>query len=130
MQLVYGYEGFICSDLKEVKPFLNETLLKLKNFISDEEVLYDIKLILDELIVNGILHGNCKDICKYVYLKVILRESSITIAVRDEGVGINYDFEDIEFSSDKCCGRGLILVKALTDSLVLDKNTIIVMKKL
>ena len=130
MDLIYKFRGSVNSDLSKVKPFLDSMMYDLNNFIFNQDTLFDIKLILDELIINSVLHGNNKDCLKNVYLSVNLLKDSIVIKVKDEGCGITYNFNDYDFKNLKCSGRGLLLVKALTDSLVLNNNEVIVKKKL
>ncbi|EFI41451.1 MULTISPECIES: ATP-binding protein [Peptoniphilus] len=129
MSALYRFNGSICSDLDELRIFLEDILYSLKKYICDEETIYDIRLILDELMVNGVLHGNKKDKCKCVCLEIVLHSDSITIRVSDEGCGVKFDFDSYDYNSLKCSGRGLILVRALTDDLVFNKNEIIVTKR-
>lgn len=128
MDAIYTYQGEVASEIDRIKPFLEEILCGIKKYIVDEETIFDIKLILDELVVNGALHGNELDKKKRVRLKIVLRNSSITIKVMDEGSGINYSANEDCFTAHKCCGRGLVLVKALTDSMVFRNNEVICLK--
>lgn len=128
MDAIYTYQGAVSSELEQIKPFVEDVLKRIKEYIFDEETIFDLKLILDELVVNGALHGNELNQEKYVYLNVVLKDTSITIRVVDEGCGIiEYSSNDC-FNSEKCSGRGLILVEALTDKLVFNKNEVIVLK--
>lgn len=124
----YIFQGTISSDINEIAPFINSALLNIKEIIFDEEIIFDIKLILDELIVNGVLHGNKRNSCKYVSLNISLIDDSIVIQVIDEGDGIDFNFDDYDYSSLKTSGRGLILVRALSDRLILNNNEIIAIK--
>lgn len=124
----YIFQGTISSDINEIGPFINSALLNIKEIIFDEEIIFDIKLILDELIVNGVLHGNKRNSCKYVSLNISLIDDSIVIQVIDEGDGIDFNFDDYDYSSLKTSGRGLILVRALSDRLILNNNEIIAIK--
>ncbi|WP_245149634.1 ATP-binding protein [Peptoniphilus raoultii] len=128
MKVLFDYRGSSCSDLFSVKNFIEKTLKKLNTYIDDKDLLFDIKLILSELVVNGALHGNCSDSHKKVYLKVMIDSQSIIIIVRDEGEGI--DIEEIKCDSLSCSGRGLMIVEALTDKLILNNNEVIAIKSL
>lgn len=130
MDAIYTYRGAVKSEMDKIKPFLEDVLSGIKQHILDEETIFDIKLILDELVVNGALHGNELDNTKFVHLNVTLMDSSITIKVVDEGLGINYYSQEDCFNSKKCCGRGLVLVQALTDTLTFNNNEVIVLKHL
>ena len=128
MEVIYSFSGSVKSDLDSVKIFLKTILDKLNEYIDDEDLFFDIRLILNELIVNGAIHGNCENINKLVFLTLILDQEGIKINVKDEGCGINHEIDSYDVEDMKCSGRGLILVEALTDSLVLDRNEIFAVK--
>lgn len=129
MDAVYKFRGSVHSDLKCVKSFLESALSSLNHYIYDEELLFEIRLILDELVINGVLHGNESDWHKKVYLNVTLSEDSVIIKVRDEGSGVVYQEEAYDPLDLKTSGRGLIIVQALTDDLILQDNQVIAIKK-
>ena len=54
----YLYKGSVCSELDAIKSFVNDTLNNLKKIVDNNDLIFDVKLILSELIVNGALHGN------------------------------------------------------------------------
>ncbi|SHH50842.1 serine/threonine-protein kinase RsbW [Anaerosphaera aminiphila DSM 21120] len=130
MNVIYKFKGSVQSDLNQVKPFIENTLINLEKHICNEELMFDLKLILDELVINGVLHGNRENHRKCVFLNITVNEEAIVIRVKDEGFGIEYDFDAYDFRELKCCGRGLLLVKALTDRLELNNNEIIVVKNI
>lgn len=124
----YTYKGSISSDLDLVKNFVENILEKLKKIIDDKDTIFDIKLIMNELIINGIFHGNKYVQSKIVQVKIEVKEDKIIIHVRDEGTGIHYDFESYNPNDLMCRGRGLVLVEGLSDELILDKNMITAIK--
>lgn len=128
--LSFMYQGSVCSDLNDIKVFLHDVLEKLDGFLRDEDLIFDLRLILNELIINSAIHGNqCnKDKTVDLYLEII--EDKIKIEVVDEGKGI--DFERVSYESDelKCCGRGLVLVNGLSDEVYIDKNRVIAVKRI
>lgn len=128
MEVIYSFSGSVKSDLDSVKIFLKTILEKLTEYIDDEDLFFDIRLILNELIVNGAIHGNCENINKLVFLTLILDQEGIKINVKDEGCGINHEIDSYDVEDMKCSGRGLILVEALTDCLILDRNEIFAVK--
>lgn len=128
MKIIYNFKGEVKSDLKQVKPFLDNILYNIKKYILSEELIFEIRLILDELVVNAVMHGNLCNSDKCVFLDVIIYENQILIKVKDEGTGIRYDIRECHCEGLQCCGRGLYLVNALTDGLEFNNNEITVKK--
>ena len=74
--------------------------------------------------INSVIHGNCGDLNKMIYIKVYINRSRIIIEVSDEGSGICYDIKDYGQFDYLECGRGLMLVEGLVDKLNVDGNTV------
>lgn|SRR5690554_2048350 len=126
----FNFSGSVCSDLDLVKGFIDKIMKKLNRIIDNGDTIFDIKLILNELVINGVFHGNeCED-TKCVNLSLEIRNNRIIIEVEDEGEGIDYDFTSYNPLDLKCGGRGLLLVKGLSDELIVDQNRITAIKKL
>ena len=130
VRMNYIYKSAVCSDLENIKFFIDRTIKTLNCVISNKDILFDIKVILNELIVNGALHGNecMKDKC--VNLTITLNDNKLIIEVEDEGKGISYDFDEYNPFDFKSWGRGLILVKGLSDEFRVENNRAISIKKL
>lgn len=126
----YTYRGSISSDLGLVKNFVENILEKLNEIIDNKDTIFEIRLIINELIINGIFHGNEYVESKMVQIYIELKKDKIIMNVKDEGTGINYDFSSYNPCELKCRGRGLILVKGLSDELILDRNAITAVKYL
>lgn len=124
----FKYRGTVYSDLNLIKNFLEEVLNNLKNIINNKDLLFDIKLILNELVINGALHGNDCVQTKLVTLSLDIDRDTLKIQVEDEGCGVEYDFNSYNATDLKCCGRGLILVKGLSDELYIYSNKVISIK--
>ena len=122
------FKGSVCSNLNDVKAFIEEALNKLRSITCDEDLMFDIRLILNELIINGVIHGNCCDISKNVYLILEYEEDFIKIEVVDEGQGIDYDLKSYNPNDLKCCGRGLVIVNGLSDEFYIEKNKVVAVK--
>lgn len=119
----YKLEKKVHSDLSGVKNVVEDILLNIRDVINDN-IFYNTKIILYELIINGVIHGNQDDINKSVCIKVFIDNSSIVIEVSDEGSGIMYnrkDFGDYDYSES---GRGLMLVEGLSDKFHIDGNKV------
>lgn len=120
------FTGSVPSDLDIVRDFLSSATNHLWEYIYDEDLRFDLRLILDELVVNGVLHGNQGNRNKFVSLDIGLMVDCIEIRVRDEGKGICFDPKKYCLNDSKCSGRGLVLVKALSDELLFDENEVTV----
>ncbi|MTI46607.1 ATP-binding protein [Sporosalibacterium faouarense] len=118
----------ICSDLNEIKGFLQDILNQLEKNIDDETLLFDTKLILHELVANGAIHGNSKDCSKNIKIRLELKNNRLQIEVTDEGMGFCFDEGAYDPMELKCNGRGLVLVNGLSDEFYVDKNKAVSIK--
>lgn len=118
----------IKSDLYNIKLTMEATLKELCRIIKDESLLFDIRLILSELIVNSALHGNNCDTDKFIKLLLEVHDKHIRIEVVDEGCGFIYDKNQYNPLELKCCGRGLVIVDGLSDEFYVDKNKVVSIK--
>ena len=112
-----------------VRNLINEMMNCIKewNHLEDDEC-YEFRLILNELISNGILHGN-KGFCNKKVNVAIEEVDSTTldIFIKDEGQG--FDYKHICQNNPKCDnfkmsegGRGLMLVNALCSKIQFNEN--------
>lgn len=122
------YQRSICSDLEDINIVMGEILDKLGKIINDEDTIFDIRIILNELVANSIIHGNKYNKNKLVDIFLELRENALRIKVVDEGQGIDYDIESYNPKELKCCGRGLVIVNGLADKCHIEKNKVEVIK--
>lgn len=126
----FTYCASINSDLKLIKNFVEEILNKLNRIIDNGDTMFDLKLILNELVINGVFHGNECIETKCVDLTLEIKNGQIRIEVKDEGGGIDYDFTKYDPLDLKCSGRGLVLVHGLSDELIVKNNRIIAIKNI
>lgn len=124
----FTYCASIGSDLGLIKNFIEEVLKKLNRIIDNGDTMFDIRLILNELVINGVLHGNDCITSKCVKLSLEVKENTLTIQVEDEGAGIDYNLESYDPSDLKCCGRGLVIVNGLSDEFYIQKNKVTAIK--
>jgi serine/threonine-protein kinase RsbW len=119
----YVIEKKVHSDINNVKNIVEEILQSIKDILN-ETTFFNTKIILYELIINGVLHGNKQDINKNLQVKVMVNKSCIIIEVTDEGSGITYQHK--EFGEYDFCesGRGLMLVEGLSDKFHVDGNRV------
>jgi len=92
-----------------------------KSCISDL-VLFEVKVILNELIVNAFCHGNGCNAEKLIYVTFkMINNNYLYISVKDEGYGINAKFDVkslndyVDAANKLLCehGRGLLIVNRL-----------------
>ncbi|QSX06898.1 ATP-binding protein [Sedimentibacter sp. zth1] len=116
----------IKSDINIVNEVVKEILLSIKNNLEDEQ-LFNIRLVLSELIINSIQHGNKYDINKNIDIVLVVEDTFIKVCVTDEGDGFCYE-ENLNDSNFTENGRGLILVNGLMDRCVIDNNIVLCVK--
>lgn len=109
------------SDLLLIKEFRDDTTEFLENLNLDEDMIFKLRLILDELIVNSYKHGNAKDFDKIIEVIILIDKDYCMIKVKDEGEGINYG-KDRNLLSDH--GRGIQIVNTLSDNLIVKDNMV------
>lgn len=116
------------SDINLAQNVIRDALDRINGDI-DSDNLFDLRLILSELLCNSIIHGNKQNSERYVSLYLHIDNNNIEIEVSDEGEGINqnsvYNPEEL-----KSNGRGLVLVKGLSDYFQIIGSTVKVKKKL
>lgn len=80
-------EYSIYSDRKEVPKVINQimTFLKEQTLLSDCECMFDVKVVLNELISNAVIHGNRCDKSKPVDITVIYDGVSLEFTIIDRG---------------------------------------------
>lgn len=122
------YQRSLCSDLENIKIAIQDIINNLRLIVDDENLIFDIRLILNELVINSVIHGNECDKGKSVELYLELIEDVLRIEVIDEGQGIDYDIKSYNSEELKCCGRGLVIVDGLSDEFHIDKNRVEVVK--
>ena len=111
----------IHSDLKELKKFRDGFTDCLRKHYYEEGKIFRLRLILDELTANSYKHGNKKDKDRLIEISIVFDEAYILIKVKDEGSGIKFMKEAEKFSES---GRGIDLVKKLSDRVIINKSTI------
>lgn len=122
--MIYQYKGYIFSDLENVLTLVPKILKELQCIIANSDLIFDIRLILNELLINGCAHGNgyCSD--KKVMIHVSVDQNYIIVDVCDEGEGIKHDPMDYDPCSMKGSGRGLRIVRKLSDDLIIRGNRV------
>lgn len=120
------------SRIDAIMEFIQETTAKLKN-LCPKDTLSEIRLALEEALVNSIKHGNKLNPALSVEVAIEANPKCIGISVKDYGKG--FDFNTVGDPTktenlDKLSGRGLFLIKSLMDEVkFLNNGSKIEMKK-
>ena len=105
-----------------------DNLIKVENLIDNlskrlgvsDEVYGKVLVSTIEAVNNAIIHGNKNVESKAVYLVCSSNGSSLTIIVKDEGEGYNFnnipDPTSVE-NLEKLSGRGVFIMKKLADDI-------------
>ncbi|AKA72299.1 ATP-binding protein [Clostridium scatologenes] len=120
---------FILYGLSEYKKVIDKVILELNASQCD----FDIKLILTEALTNAFKHGNNMNKDKPIYLRYSYNNSSVKFEIEDCGNGlknviINDHLDNEDILEDK--GRGLFIIKNLSDNIELKPNMLIIEKTL
>lgn len=118
----YTYENRIYGDIKDITDVVSEILHNISTQTS-ENTRFDVRLILNELLINCHEHGNQRSKDKAIDLFFNCSPKEIKIIVKDEGKGIVIK-ESCKEDLMKSDGRGLKLVKALTDKMEIKNNKV------
>lgn len=115
------------TNIKKVFSWLEETLFAL---IENKSKKSTLSLVVQEALVNAIVHGNKENKDKNVTLHYEVNEKDIHLKITDEGEGIpkkgRKKDEDHIKAEDllKDSGRGIILMKHFCKDVIFDKNSI------
>jgi len=83
-----------------------------------EDVLFAVRLALEEAVVNAIRHGNKADPSKKIYVDYLIEDARLVINIEDEGQG--FDLESVpdptaEENLEADHGRGILLMRVYMD---------------
>ena len=120
----------IDSNLLDIKNEIENLLDQIMGFINGQDMLLEIKLILNELILNSAIHGNGLNEDKKVDLELEIDKSSMKLKIKDEGEGFSYDKTNYDPLELKSSGRGLVIVDGLSDEFCVDDNMVSLVKYL
>jgi len=122
------WEWRIDSEPVQVKNVVREILGRLDEKLPHQthEDRCDLRLILSELLINAVIHGNASDTSKQVHIRISVEGADVRAWITDEGSGFNY-----RSAMDSCCGdgglyhetgRGMQLVMVLADVVSFDSR--------
>jgi len=101
-----------------IPAFVQEFLNKLKTLQLTNDELFDIKLCLNEALINAMKHGHQFDPRLFVEVRAQVKDDRLIIEVKDQGQG--FDLKKFPNPTDtanlyKYSGRGVFLIKKLMD---------------
>ena len=111
-------EFLASSDLAVVQKTSAKILAFLKPLALSDVCRFDIRLCLEEAMINAIKHGNHFDKNTKVHLIVEYDRKSVCVTVKDQGRGFDpIELPDCTKRSNlwKCRGRGIYLIHQLMD---------------
>ena len=139
-------ELFSCripGDINCVAGAADDVLCYLTNVYGEmsECTLFELRVVLNELILNAVKHGVKGDKSRFIDIKAgITRDKSVLLLIEDDGDGCNYNEvmknTDSNYYIDLCdmkeTGRGILIVKNLCEEVRFNKkgNRVLVKKKL
>ncbi|MDO5716534.1 MAG: ATP-binding protein [Tissierellia bacterium] len=127
---MYSFCASVKSNVNYLQVFNKKLMDMISEVITDENLLFEIRLILNELIGNGVIHGNCCDETKIVSVSVHISDTCFRVCVKDQGDGITCAGPIVRRSSDLMGGRGLALVRSCVDEMEACYNRITCVKYL
>jgi len=136
------YSNLVPSSINNIGIVVDGLLNSLQNICGqlNDTTLFDLKVILNELLINAILHGNSENENKTVRISAdIADKSELYIIIEDEGCGYDYTRLCSEQALHPCdtepdnvceCGRGIRIVRSLCDQVKVNTkgNKIVIMK--
>lgn len=110
------------ANVAHVEPFVEQLVNRYK--ISPDKQC-NILISLTEAVTNAIVHGNCQEENKTVQVVLKKEKEFLAVRVTDEGCGFDYHNLPDPTAPDnicKCGGRGVYLMRALSDRLIFRNN--------
>lgn len=110
-----------------------EAIDKVIRDLNVNDYYFDIKLILTEALTNAFYHGNKHDKTKPIVLRYYNDNSSIVFEIEHseaniENMNVSEEISDEDLLKEH--GRGLFLIKCFVDKIEVDKNILIIRKKI
>ena len=115
----------VTSSFEKLESVIDESQSFVEAHLDDDDLTYQVVLLVSEAVTNAIKHGNRFDDGKQVRLEIVIREDRVIVCVQDEGQG--FDPEAIENPLDESnlmreSGRGLFLMKRIADVVTYDRD--------
>jgi serine/threonine-protein kinase RsbW len=108
------------SDLGNIKQAVDQIRGLLENIGADESDMFDIRLCLEEALINAIKYGNKFEKSKKVIMDFSYKNGKAVISIEDNGRGFNLGSVPDPTTDEnilKGSGRGVFLMRHLMDRL-------------
>ncbi len=124
----------ISSAVLDVMQYLDDSCMVIK-----ERTIFEVRVILNELLINSIVHGNKRNPNKKIMIRVgISVDGLFFIFVEDEGAGYNFkeyinkNVSTHEISEMTENGRGIMIIENLCDKIKFNEkgNKVVVLKRI
>jgi serine/threonine-protein kinase RsbW len=109
------------SEIDAISPFVDDLMVKIREYHCDPGSEFAIELALREALANAVLHGNREDSRKKVHVCCDCeQESGISLVIRDEGAGFDPGGVPDPLAPENLGaehGRGILLMKQFMDEI-------------
>ena len=108
----------IPSDTRFAKDISTRVIGALKPYKVDASDIFDVRLCVEEAVINAIVHGNRRDSSKSVRVTYWIKDDKLNVEVEDEGAGFDHKHlidPTADDNIEKGSGRGVFLIHKLMD---------------
>jgi serine/threonine-protein kinase RsbW len=118
------------SQIHAISPFVDQLMSFITKARNKDGSEMDIEMALIEALENAVVHGNCEDPHKPVYVTYrCTAEGEVSITVQDEGQGFDTGTLPDPTAPEnrlRTSGRGIYLMKTLMDEVCFEKGGAVV----
>ena len=109
----------LSSQLERVPEFISQLIEKIKTLPLQEHDLFNIRLSVEEALINAIKHGNKNRDDLSVEIEVETKGDALVVQIKDQGKG--FDFKHLDDPTQpqnlsRLSGRGIFLIRTLMDT--------------
>lgn len=127
----------ITNNISEIARLLETVYQFGRNNKLSDDIIYEVKLTLEELVTNIINYGHDDGIKHYINIEIALSGNLLTLKTQDEGKPFNpieHESKNMEkpFEEREIGGMGIYIVRNLMDEIVYkrkDSANILMLKK-
>ena len=115
------YEIVINSNYEAAKELEDRIVEETSHYGYDEEIIFAVRLSLEEALTNAIRHGNLGDTTKKIQVRYRVDSEAVEVFIGDEGKGFDpKNVPDPTFPDRLECpsGRGIMLMRAYMNEVV------------